>query len=222
MDYYLNNQLKLFFDFQPHQTFPREQQFRQHPNEKPRGFHQEPPQPQQHFPHQQHPQQQSQPQPPPQPEPAEPPKPKPQTLPKEPLEKVAMVQQEVDSLTEQVKAFSGTSRQDKQYMYLDEMLTRELIKLDDIETEGKENVRLARKAAIKSIQDSISLLESKVPLPQEQQQVKEAIEEDQMKTKESVPDETMVTESQPQEADASQPSAIPLPPCTSAPAEVID
>lgn len=83
------------------------------------------------------------------------------------------MQQEVDALTEQVKAYTGNSRQEKQYMYLDEMLTRELIKLDDIETEGKDNVRQARKQAIKSIQESISLLESKVPLPGQQQSEEE-------------------------------------------------
>lgn len=75
-----------------------------------------------------------------------------------------MVQKEVDSLAEQVKAYSGKSRKDKEYMYLDEMLTRELIKLDDIETEGRENVRQARKNAIKTIQETIGLLESMAPL----------------------------------------------------------
>ncbi|XP_063981438.1 BAG domain-containing protein Samui isoform X2 [Diachasmimorpha longicaudata] len=97
--------------------------------------------------------------------PTEPEKPKQQIQPKDPLERVAIVQQEVDSLHEQVKQWNGKSRQDKEYIYLDEMLTRELIKLDDIETEGKENVRQSRKNTIKSIQDAISLLESKAPLP---------------------------------------------------------
>ncbi|XP_076292862.1 BAG domain-containing protein starvin isoform X2 [Lasioglossum baleicum] len=87
-----------------------------------------------------------------------------QVVPKDPLERVAMVQKEVDSLAEQVKAYTGNSRKDKQYMYLDEMLTRELIKLDDIETEGRENVRQARKNAIKTIQETIGLLESMAPL----------------------------------------------------------
>ncbi|XP_015121795.1 BAG domain-containing protein Samui isoform X2 [Diachasma alloeum] len=96
---------------------------------------------------------------------AEPEKPKQQIQPKDPLERVALVQQEVDSLHEQVKLWNGNTRQDKQYIYLDEMLTRELIKLDDIETEGKEAVRQSRKNTIKSIQDAISLLESKAPLP---------------------------------------------------------
>ena len=78
------------------------------------------------------------------------------------------MQKEVDALTEQVRQYKGNSRKDKEYIYLDEMLTRELIKLDDIETEGKDNVRQARKQAIKSIQESISLLESKAPLPGQQ------------------------------------------------------
>lgn len=72
-----------------------------------------------------------------------------------------------------MRRYAGGSRQDKEYIYLDEMLTRELIKLDDIETEGRENVRQARKNAIRSIQETISLLETKAPLAsgqQEQQQ----------------------------------------------------
>jgi BCL2-associated athanogene 3 len=60
-----------------------------------------------------------------------------------------------------VELYSGNSK-DKAYLYLDEMLTRELIKLDDIDTDGKENIRQARKEAIRSIQRAISLLESKV------------------------------------------------------------
>lgn len=116
--------------------------------------------------------------------------PRKQTQPKDPLEKVAEVQKEVDALTEQVNLWSGTSRKDKQYMYLDEMLTRELIKLDDIETEGKDNVRQARKNAIKSIQNSISLLESKAPLPGQQPTVTTVAPE----TNEEVTGETENTE----------------------------
>lgn len=89
-------------------------------------------------------------------------------------------------------------------MFLDEMLTRELIKLDDIETEGKENVRQARKQAIKSIQESINLLESKVPLPgQEQKQ--------QTEIPETTENPTTLTETeQPEETVDNKP--IPLPP----------
>lgn len=59
-----------------------------------------------------------------------------------------------------VNAFSGTS-EDKQYRYLDEMLTRCMLQLDNVDTMGNESVRLARKNAIKKVQASIDLLETK-------------------------------------------------------------
>lgn len=98
-------------------------------------------------------------------------------------------------------------------MYLDEMLTRELIKLDDIETEGKENVRQARKNAIKSIQNSISLLESKASLAGQEQGKTSGDEpvaaQETPKIEEApVPAEKMETEMPHSEA-------IPLPPCPS-------
>ncbi|KAG8039308.1 hypothetical protein G9C98_003615 [Cotesia typhae] len=142
-----------------------------------------------------------------QPKRQESPKPRKQVIPTDPLEKVALVQNEVDSLTEQVKQWNGTSRKDKQYIYLDEMLTRELIKLDDIETEGKENVRQARKNAIKSIQDSISLLESKVPL-----QITEIKQQEEQNPPESTESADSV---EPMESETpvkeEQQGAIPLP-----------
>lgn len=62
-----------------------------------------------------------------------------------------------------VEQFGG-ERGDKDYMYLDEMLTRNLLKLDTIDTNGKESIRLARKEAIKCIQASIAVLEAKASL----------------------------------------------------------
>lgn len=62
-----------------------------------------------------------------------------------------------------VEQFGG-KRRDKEYMYLDEMLTRNLLKLDTIDTNGKESIRLARKEAIKCIQASIAVLEAKSDL----------------------------------------------------------
>lgn len=59
-----------------------------------------------------------------------------------------------------VEQFGG-ERNDKEYMYLDEMLTRNLLKLDTIDTNGKESIRLARKEAIKCIQASIAVLDAK-------------------------------------------------------------
>lgn len=65
-----------------------------------------------------------------------PPPPRQQVKPVDALEKVQTVQTEVEELAITVNQFSGSSRTDKQYIYLDEMLTRNLIKLDIIETEG--------------------------------------------------------------------------------------
>nr|CAD7568550.1 unnamed protein product [Timema californicum] len=98
----------------------------------------------------------------------EPPKPPPEApSPNDPISRVAVIQKDVDDLMKKVEEFSGNSRSDKEYIYLDEMLTRNLLKLDDIETEGKENVRQARKEAIRSIQKGIGILEERVPLPEE-------------------------------------------------------
>lgn len=80
-------------------------------------------------------------------------------------QRVDQVQQEVDIITRRVEQYNGSSRNDKEYLYLDEMLTRNLIALDTIEVEGNEQLRTARKNVIKSIQKSIALLESKIPLP---------------------------------------------------------
>ena len=59
-----------------------------------------------------------------------------------------------------VDQFGGTKK-DKEFLYLDEMLTRALISLDDIDPDGNNEIRLARKALIKDINSKISLLEKK-------------------------------------------------------------
>ncbi|CAB0035948.1 unnamed protein product [Trichogramma brassicae] len=198
------------------QEKPHHQQTRHTEQTIPTQRHQQAHQQQPHHPqqpHQQKPHQQTEvPQ-------AEPPKPRQQVQPKDPLEKVALVQKEVDELTEQVKQYSGNSRQDKQYMYLDEMLTRELIKLDDIETEGKDNVRQARKQAIKSIQESIALLESKAPLPGQPENNEVALENESTATDENSEEKMETNEVQTDVAPAAtaaateepKAAAIPLP-----------
>ncbi|KAG7209775.1 hypothetical protein KM043_011395 [Ampulex compressa] len=144
------------------------------------------------------------------------PKPKP-APPKDALERVALVQKEVDALAEYIKGYSGNSRDDREYMYLDEMLTRELIKLDDIDTEGKENVRQARKNAIKSIQGTIAMLESKAPLPAQQEMAEDQSEQtvDNAEESNDVKEPMDVDVSQGQETQSKQ--AIPLPPGPSSP-----
>lgn len=77
------------------------------------------------------------------------------------IEKIQSIQREVLALMDEVEQFTGTSRKDKQYKYLDEMLTQNLLKLDTIDTEGKENIKQARREAIKCINICIAALEKK-------------------------------------------------------------
>ncbi|KAK1129870.1 hypothetical protein K0M31_019576 [Melipona bicolor] len=194
-------------------TFPRQHQQQQYCERQPQQQHYE--QPKQQKPQQQVPPQQQQPQP--QQQQQEPVKPKP-SVPKDPLERVALVQKEVDALAEQVKQYTGNSRTDKEYIYLDEMLTRELIKLDDIETEGRDNVRQARKNAIKTIQETISLLESKAPLPSQQASPEEQGIQEEISNviEEAGQTETMDLE-QKIENQSQTKEPIPLPPGPSSP-----
>lgn len=75
------------------------------------------------------------------------------------LERIQTIVDEVKRLESEVDSFQG-STQDKQYRYLDEYLTRNLIKLDQIETNGNQEIRQARKNAISLIESIISKLES--------------------------------------------------------------
>lgn len=79
------------------------------------------------------------------------------------ISKIQAIQRDVLELMLAVEQFGG-KRGDKDYIYLDEMLTRNLLKLDTIDTNGKESIRLARKEAIKCIQTSIAVLEAKADL----------------------------------------------------------
>lgn len=92
--------------------------------------------------------------------PPEQPKVTPQSKPSTQLDQIQAIQKDVSALMEQVEAFTGKSK-DKQYLYLDEMLTRNLIKLDNIDTQGQESIRSARKEAIKCIEKTIGILEAK-------------------------------------------------------------
>ena len=80
---------------------------------------------------------------------------------KTPIDLVNEVNDELAKLRDQVESFSG-KQGDKEYRFLDEMLTRLLIKLDNIDSQGLEEVRKARKSSIISVQQTVSLLESKV------------------------------------------------------------
>ncbi|XP_063916657.1 BAG domain-containing protein Samui isoform X3 [Zophobas morio] len=106
-------------------------------------------------------------------------KPKEVPKPSTPIDLIQLIQKDVSELMGQVEKFDGLPR-DKQYLYLDEMLTRNLLKLDNIDTQGQENIRQARKEAIKCIQSCITILEAKaaanVPKPQEKISEDEKVE----------------------------------------------
>ncbi|CAL8123027.1 unnamed protein product [Orchesella dallaii] len=93
------------------------------------------------------------------------PPPKKPAPPKDPLAQVNSVFDEVRELEKLVEEFEGNSREDRDYLILDEFLTRCLIKLDVVESEGRDDVRTHRKDCIRYIQSCISKLEKKVPLP---------------------------------------------------------
>lgn len=122
------------------------------------------------------PQQQTPPPPPPQQQQQE--KPQQQQQPKTAIDHIQAIQKDVLELMDQVEQFTGKYK-DKQYLYLDEMFTRNLLKLDNIDTEGKDNIRSARKEAIKCIQKCISILEAKATAntPELQQQQQQKVEE---------------------------------------------
>lgn len=76
------------------------------------------------------------------------------------LQQIAVILQNVEDLVLRVESYSGTGR-DKQFRFLDEMLTRCMLRLDDIDTEGREDIRSARKAAVMKVQSCIDKLEVK-------------------------------------------------------------
>ncbi|XP_068915095.1 BAG domain-containing protein Samui-like isoform X2 [Tenebrio molitor] len=125
-----------------HPGFAQKPQPQQKPQEQQKQQEPVPP-PQQ----QQVPQQQQQP-------------PQPRSAANNPIDVIQSIQKDVSELMGQVEQFTGVPR-DKQYIFLDEMLTRNLIKLDNVDTQGQENIRQARKEAIKCIESCIGILEAK-------------------------------------------------------------
>lgn len=98
---------------------------------------------------------------------------KPQSAKLTPTDQIQAIQRDVLELMNQVEKFSGKYK-DKHYLYLDEMLTRNLIKLDNIETEGKDAIRQARREAIKCVEKCISILEAKAAANENAEQPKTA------------------------------------------------
>lgn len=69
---------------------------------------------------------------------------------------------EANELHTAVEQLSGADKSSKQYRYLEEMLTRLLLKLDGVDSAGSDRIRMMRKDAIVSIQAILDQLELKV------------------------------------------------------------
>ena len=72
----------------------------------------------------------------------------------------------VQDLEKQLNGFHG-DQNSKEYRVLDEMLTRNLLALDGIDTANRDDIRELRKDSIKSINSCISILETKAKNPGE-------------------------------------------------------
>ena len=70
---------------------------------------------------------------------------------------------EVNGLLEKINEFHGTSADDKNYRFLDEMLTRCILRLDQLECNSSED-RNSRKGAIKGVNEAIMILERKLSI----------------------------------------------------------
>jgi len=77
-----------------------------------------------------------------------------------PLEIIEQVLAEGARLKEEVEVYSG-GRKEKPYLRLEELLTRLMLKLDRIESEGRDDIRSARREAVHTIQSTLELLESR-------------------------------------------------------------
>ncbi|KAJ8926528.1 hypothetical protein NQ314_021130 [Rhamnusium bicolor] len=144
--------------------------------------------------------------------PQQPPQPKPapqQQKPLTPIDQIQAIQKDVSALMEQVEQFAGKPR-DKQYLYLDEMLTRNLLKLDNVDTQGQETIRSARKEAIKCIERAIGVLETKAaanvepPKEEEKMEVDDKSQETPLETKEGSDCEKKDNEIQPMETELAE------------------
>ncbi|GAB1610833.1 BAG domain-containing protein Samui-like [Argonauta hians] len=82
------------------------------------------------------------------------------SVPKSPLEIVENIVEQAKNLGLEVNSFRG-SKTDKNYKYLEEMLTRMLLKLDNVQAGSDDNIRQARKHAVNTITQTLDLLELK-------------------------------------------------------------
>jgi len=77
------------------------------------------------------------------------------------IAKLEKIKEDVESLLDKIETFQG-KKTDKEYLYLEEMMTRHLLALDGIEPEGNTEIRQMRKESINSVNRCLSMLDRKV------------------------------------------------------------
>jgi hypothetical protein len=82
-------------------------------------------------------------------------------VPTDKLDSVTRLEQTALQLQPSIQAFSG-SKEDQEYLRIEELLTCTLLDLDEIDVEGNEELRSIRKKAVQTVQSLISCLEAKV------------------------------------------------------------
>ena len=70
-------------------------------------------------------------------------------------------------LGKKVESLSGVSKTGKEYLYLDELVTQCYLMLDEVQSNGRRDVILAKKNCIHLIEDTSSKLKAKVIVTQE-------------------------------------------------------
>lgn len=74
------------------------------------------------------------------------------------LTKVQQIVGRVAKLEQEVKCFDG-KKNDKKYLLLEELLTKELLALDSVDPEGRADVRQARRDGVRRVQTILEELE---------------------------------------------------------------
>lgn len=74
------------------------------------------------------------------------------------LAKVEQIVERVAKLQQEVKNFNG-KKNDKRYLLLEELLTKELLALDSVDPEGRVDVRQARRDGVRLVQNTLEELE---------------------------------------------------------------
>lgn len=69
-----------------------------------------------------------------------------------------LIVERVAKLEQEVKSFDG-KKNDKKYLLLEELLTKELLALDSVDPEGRADVRQARRDGVRRVQTILEELE---------------------------------------------------------------